>query len=627
MLSNQKRLLYIFIFLIFIFSCVFYLPNLPPQYMGNEGELISTISDKLGDIIQTIKKIPHSPLAILSIQVLRNINYSPKFQFVTNWLLLTINSVLLLVIISSISLNTNYEYVNSLKLILGFILSLIFLTYPLSLYSFSFVSTRGGVLSVTFTLLVILTVIKYEKEYSPPQLYEAWAVFFFVLASFCHFIGAISGVIIILYLLRKIYNKGVFNDETYRRTLLPTLTIVITWILITKLLIDTYYRYDIYQEKIPYISTQTYINSLSQNLLTLILPTNYFPIKGIPQHPYYSIIALFLIVSIITLIAFLLYREISNAPVVPFIFIFSILLSPFFTNLDLLSCNTLYYLLAFFLATLGIVISALINFPKIIRYSALIFLAMIGGGTLFLSFTLIKEIKNPEILWFSSASNNPSNPEPWRYLGRLLLEKAEGTSEPQEREKLYEASLQCWNEILSIVPEDIEALVKSARCKLHLSPLEAEKTLDIAISLDPINKDALREKLNIYLLASEENEDNTKLQRILYNTYLTYLLLGGAIKNEDAENILKLALNHHDEIFLERLLTQHNIIPSTPTYNKFIEACSSSKLIVEKIKIPTLNDGEKFQPPANAFIEVYKRKNIKPLITAWSHYEQKLGSN
>ncbi|MCX8065278.1 MAG: hypothetical protein N3G21_08930 [Candidatus Hydrogenedentes bacterium] len=413
------------------------------------------------------------------------------------------------------------------------------------------------------------------------------------------------------------------NEDNYKH-LIIFLIIAITCILIFKKLIDIYFNYDIYQNEIPALSVPLYLRHLSHYLLNLILPTNYFPIKGLGTHTYYSIIVLFLTGVLVTFSGYFVKKNFYSSGIISLLGI-SIGLSPIFASIDILSCTTLYYLFTFFILTLGIITQDLMSSSKTIRYCVLIFLIIIGAGTTLLSFPLLKEVKNPEILWFSSASNNPSNPEPWRYLGRLFLERAENTPDKVEQERLYEASLQCWNEILSLHPEDTEALVNSAKCKLHLNPLESEKTLDRALSLDPTNKDAVREKLNIYLSASEKYIDDNKLQRIFYNTYLTYFILNKLPNNEDIDNVCRLALNHQDELFLEKFLSQLDInIPNSEYCNKLTENCKNTKPLIEKLKLPTLNEGEKFLPPANIFSEIYKHRNIDPLIISWSAYQYKL---
>ncbi len=622
MSQSIKKQEYICIFLILLTSAIIYLPYLPNQFLGKDEEIFSVLTQKVEQPKFISNLLPHSPIVPLSVQIIEKITSYTTFQFVINWLILTLNSILFFIFINKI-----LTPINKTKSLCAFLLSLLLLAYPLSIYSFGFFSARGGILSILFSFLTFLLVIESDKNSTPSTLLSLGIIIFFLLAIFSHFISAILSILIIAHILRTHLKKNKSQGKLPYTQILTFLIVITITILVIKKIYNVYYHYDIYQDVTPTLSFSTYLKSLPENLIYLILPTNYFPIKNLPTNTHYSIIILFILLLTILL---LIYASRNNyyTVCVIILLITSLLVAPVFINLDSVSTNTLYYILALFLATIGIITLDLLGSQKSIRFAILAFLVVLTGGTLWLSIPLLKEIKNPEILWFSSASNNKSNPEPWRYLGRIFLKKAEKVSESSQKSNLLEASLQCWNEILSHYPEDLESLISSAKCKRAFSPLDSEKILDIALSIDPVNKNAIKEKINLYQAVDKNDKDLPKLQKILYNTYLTSLLLKTELSNKDIDEVCQLAILLRDEIFLEKMLSQFkNSYITSEDYQKFTASYKNIKAITNKLKIPTLNNGKTFTPPAKLFYEFYRYKNIKPLAIAWSHYEYKLDTS
>lgn len=622
MSQSIKKREYIYIFLILLMSAIIYLPYLPNQFLGKDEEIFSAVTQKVENPKSIFNLLPHSPIVPLSMQIIEKITSYTTFQFVINWLILTLNSILFFILINKI-----LTPINKTKSLCAFLLSLLLLAYPLSIYSFSFISARGGMISVLFSLLTFLLFIESEKNPTPSTLLSLGIIISFLLAILSHFISAILSIPIIAYILRTSFKKNKSQERLPYTQILTFLIVITITVLVIKKNHNVYYHYDIYQDETPSLSFSTYLKSLSDSLIYLILPTNYFPIKSFPNNIHYSIVILFTLLSTTLLLIYASKKNYYTVCVI-ILLITSLLVAPVFINLDSVSTNTLYYILTLFLATIGIITLDLLGSQKSIRFAVLAFLVVLTGGILWLSIPLLREIKNPEILWFSSASNNKSNPEPWRYLGRIFLKKAEKVSEPTQKSNLLEASLQCWNEILSHYPEDLESLISSAKCKRAFSPLDSEKTLDIALSLDPVNKNAIREKIYLYQAVDKNDKDLPKLQKILYNTYLTSLLLKLELSNKDIDEVCQLAILLRDEIFLEKMLSQFkNTYITSEVYQKFTASYKNIKAITNKLKIPTLNDGKIFTPPADVFYEFYRYKNIKPLAIAWSNYEYKLDTS
>jgi len=105
----------------------------------------------------------------------------------------------------------------------------------------------------------------------------------------------------------------------------------------------------------------------------------------------------------------------------------------------------------------------------------------------------------PDALWTRAAAAAPESPEPWRYLARYRLQRADEVSESEQQGPLLQAAAEAWGQANERAPGDSEILSKLGAVWYRLEkPDAALPLLEEALRLDPFDQDAALYIARIY---------------------------------------------------------------------------------------------------------------------------------
>lgn len=590
--------------LLFAFSFILFFGTWQKELLGKDGDIFKEIPRYIGKNLDFYKIQPHASLSTLSFILIHKFFSSISFQYIFNWIIHTLNTLLLFILLTRKSKDISAQ-------ILVLLLSGLFLIHPLNIYSTSFLINRGGLLSSLFTLLILLILYIKEKPTSF-SLYPFISLIILVLLStFSHFITIVS-VIPTLYFVysyksqEKHFKKLMFYGYGVFAILLSTLIALLL------------YQYNFYTDIFKVYPPLKYFNIISGFFILSLFPTAFFPLQYFELNSFLSIPITLIVFLILLIVGFFFYKKSKIIPLLScLIVIISIAIYPAFQRLDISMCNSSYFLILNITIFCYFLLQNISEKNKIISKFFIIFVLILLCFLSIFSYQLTYELRDPERLWLACAGNYPSNPEAWKYLARALTKKTQ--QDATQRNIYLEKAEQAWNSLLELQPENTEALrEKSLLCFETGRYDEARQNIAKCIGLNPFDALSIRTQIKIIEREIENRNDANNNPWELYNSYITLYLINKELNNDEKYEFLKIAkkLSNYEQAW-EILKQNFETINETTEKTDFRKGYDDIQKTLSNIPVALLNGGDTFKPPFVLLVDYYEKKGLLSLSQAW----------
>ncbi len=590
--------------LLSIISFILFFGTWQTNLLGIDEDVFKHIPKYIGENKDFFKVQPHTPITNASYILLQKITNSPRFQYIFNWLLHTINTLFLFSLLARRSKDI-------ISFILAILIACFFLIHPLNIYSNSFLINRGGLLA-SLTGLLFLTILTSLKENSSFYTFTTFlGIVLILISTFSHFIGIIFTIPFLNLLLSNNIKKS--NSFYTRFGCVLLFLIVITFVLIS---LHQYNNQTNIYESFPQFK---YFSIISGFFVVTIFPTTFFPLQYFEINSYLSIPITLVLFFLLGIIGIYSYKKSDSMSFFASLMLFAgILIYPLFQRLDKSMCNSSYILiLSVLILCYYLTLSTYLKNIFIEKVFTL-FIAVILILLSIFSIQLLNELRDPERLWLSCAGNYTSNTEAWKYLARTITRKAKQQTTPNN---IYlEKAEQYWDNLLYLQPENTEALREKALLCLETGRYEeARKNIERAVSLNPFDNQNVQTQIQILEKCLEQEHTDTSTLKQLYNSYIHLFLIDKNVSIDGKEKFVKIAqklCNHEKtgEILKEDFSFLSN---ENDSFQKEYD-----ELLKTFYKIPAVlgSSGDTFNAPYQEIADYYQKKGIIPLSLAWLNY-------
>jgi len=590
--------------LLFFISLLLFSGTWQKDFIGKDEDIFREIPKHIDENIDFYKTQPHIPFTYITFILFQKISSITSFHYIINWLLHTLNTLLLFNLLARKSRTIT-------SLILALLLSCLFLVHPLNIYSTSFLINRGGLLSSFFALILFALLYTRDEDTSAYLSVMFYSIILIILSVFSHFIGIVMIIPVLYYsYLYKSKNESIQHTIVYSGVIL--FGVLFSTFIFFALYNYNYHR-DLFEATLPF----NYFNTISGFFILTLFPTSFFPLQYFGIESFLSIPITVMILCFLFILGFYFYR---NSKTMPFlsclVLVLSVIIYPVFQRVDLSMCNSSYFLILSSVILCFFVFQNIFEEKKIISYFTTIFLIIILFALTLFSFQLTYELRDPERLWLACAGNYTSNPETWKYLARILTKKTH--KEIPKKDMYIDKAGQAWNALLELQPDNTEALRGiSLLCLENNRYDDARQYIKRAISLNPFEKENIRQQIKIIESEIKAGNNNPDDLIHIYNSYMHLYLIEKNLNQKEKLNFLKIAkgLSNYEQAW--EVLQQDSDMLDDKTKEDLLKQYEKLKILFNNIPVPLSKSGDSFTPPYLMIVDYYEQKGLLSLAKAW----------